>query len=180
MRANKRCNKAKKKQSKFMICIRTPIRILIKAIDFYEKTLLDCAGKTSCRSVVCSVPQLLPHLPRNNNNNNNNHHAGLSNEIDNEDVRRLVRVVSKRHTGREATMNIDLQQEEGEVAKGGNDGVGRSYSVGIGKIGRIDEDKPCEFEEEEEDDVLEGKKTDLLKPRSKSYGVRRRRNIVYY
>ncbi|KAL7236394.1 hypothetical protein ACSBR1_019640 [Camellia fascicularis] len=179
MRANKRCNKAKKKQSKFMICIRTPIRILNKAIDFYEKTLLDCAGKTSCRSVVCSVPQLLPHLPR--NNNNNNHHVGLSNEIDNEDVRRLARVVSKRHTGREATMNIDLQQEEGEVAKGGNDGVGRSYSVGIGKIGRIDEDKPCEFEEEEEeDDVLEGKNTDLLKPRSKSYGVRRRRNIVYY
>jgi hypothetical protein len=27
--------------------------------------------------------------------------------------------------------------------------VGRSYSVGVGKIGRIDEDRPCSFREDD-------------------------------
>ncbi|KAK9183869.1 hypothetical protein WN943_024214 [Citrus x changshan-huyou] len=37
--------------------------------------------------------------------------------------------------------------------------MGKSYSVGAGKIRRIDEDKPCTFEE------------NLLYPRSKSHAV---------
>jgi hypothetical protein len=49
--------------------------------------------------------------------------------------------------------------------------VGRSYSVGVGKIGRIDEDRPCSFRE---DDNL---KADWYI--SKSHAISRK-SIGYY
>ena len=57
---------------------------------------------------------------------------------------------------------------------------GRSYSVGFGRIERIDNDKPCEFEEEEDHHIqANGNIRDpLLYPRSKTYVVRR--NLVYH
>jgi hypothetical protein len=49
----------------------------------------------------------------------------------------------------------------------------RSYSVGIGKIGKIDEEKPCSFREDDGDNI----NVDVC-PRSRSQAVTRK--VVYY
>jgi hypothetical protein len=49
----------------------------------------------------------------------------------------------------------------------------RSYSVGIGKIGKIDEEKPCSFKEDDGDNI----NVDVC-PRSRSQAVTRK--VVYY
>ncbi|KAG6762580.1 hypothetical protein POTOM_033089 [Populus tomentosa] len=49
----------------------------------------------------------------------------------------------------------------------------RSYSVGIGKIGKIEEEKPCSFREDDEDD-----KVDVF-PRSRSHAVTRNKGAYY-
>ncbi|ESR36005.1 hypothetical protein CICLE_v10029661mg [Citrus x clementina] len=45
-------------------------------------------------------------------------------------------------------------------------GMARSYSVNVGKIGIIEEDRPCAF-------VEDAVKADLLYPRSRSHAVKR-------
>ncbi|KAJ4716120.1 3-isopropylmalate dehydratase large subunit like [Melia azedarach] len=131
-----------KKQSKLMQIMLAPIRILIIARDSYVKSTTDCVVGVN-GAIVCPAPQI-SHVPKNFGVNN-------SDKVNDEKLRELLRQVSsKRSIGGVAKLNLQL----GSV---GNNGVGRSYSVGIGKIGRIDEEKPCYFEE------------DLLYPRSRSH-----------
>ncbi|ESR36011.1 hypothetical protein CICLE_v10029735mg [Citrus x clementina] len=66
----------------------------------------------------------------------------------------LRQATCKRIIGREVGLNLQRQTEVIEATT-----MRKSYSVGVGKIGRIDEDKACSFEE------------NLLYPRSKSHAI---------
>ena len=80
---------------------------------------------------------------------------GSSKSRDDEKLREMLRQATcKRIIGREVGLNLQRQTEVIEATT-----VRNSYSVGVGKIGRIDEDKPCSFEE------------NLLYPRSKSHAI---------
>ncbi|KAL9415349.1 hypothetical protein AB3S75_043608 [Citrus x aurantiifolia] len=70
--------------------------------------------------------------------------------VDDEDFRQLLRAASTR------IVDGKLQPN----------GMARSYSVSVGKIGRIEEDKPCAF-------VEDAVKANLLYPRSRSRAVKR-------
>jgi hypothetical protein len=132
-------------QSKLMhyIYMISPIRILSKATEFYMKSMVDCAGRVGHGAVVGNPIARVRRLPN-----------------DDEVLRQLPSKVSKRNVDNKVSFDLHRQQE---VRKPYMDAsaVGRSYSVGLGKIGRIDEDKPCYFEE---DDV---------NVKSRSYGVKR-------
>ncbi|GFS42882.1 hypothetical protein Acr_00g0082270 [Actinidia rufa] len=142
-----RSGKEKKQNKKFMKFIKARFRVLSKAREIYTKTLFDCAGKAGTgSSVVCPAPKAPQKLPT-------NYGVCVSDEqIKREEHRERVRVVSKR----------DRVSVEKPVC-----GVGRSYSVGVGRIGRIDEDKPCEFEEED------------VQSNSSGLICHRKRNFVY-
>ncbi|GAY48767.1 hypothetical protein CUMW_114260 [Citrus unshiu] len=73
------------------------------------------------------------------------------NAVDDEDFRQLLRAASTRITDGKSQPN----------------GMARCYSVSVGKIGRIEEDKPCAF-------VEDAVKANLLYPRSRSHAVKRK------
>ncbi|XP_007042679.2 PREDICTED: uncharacterized protein LOC18608112 [Theobroma cacao] len=148
-----------KKQSKLMKIVCSPIRLLSKARAFYVKNIEECAGGVGRGGgVVCPAPPAASRLHKSFSVNS-------SKASDDEEFRQLLRAASKRG------IDSKVQSSGMKRTTAGSGGMGmRSYSVGIGKIGRIDEDKPCSFEEEEIDA--------MLYPRSRSYAARR--NVVVY
>ncbi|GFY89547.1 hypothetical protein Acr_06g0014870 [Actinidia rufa] len=118
--------RGKANQSKFMKLVRAPITILSKARDLYMKRLFDCASKHgfSGANAVCPAP-LVPRNPS----------VGSTNEVvHGEEVRELVRVVSKRDVAgtKVEILKVDGLKEEGKPTAGAI--VGRSYSVGLGGL----------------------------------------------
>ncbi|XP_055805428.1 uncharacterized protein LOC129874202 [Solanum dulcamara] len=120
------------KESRIKKCIKAPIRVLIKARDCYVHSLMDCSGKIGYGSVM-GVPQISA-LPRSFSVN-----SSISSR--DEDFRELVRIASRKSLVNK--METELLRQK-SIAKN-VDLVPRSRSVGIG---RIDEDKPCDFGEE--------------------------------
>ncbi|KAF8377664.1 hypothetical protein HHK36_031048 [Tetracentron sinense] len=82
-----------------------------------------------------------------------------------EDLRELIRAASTRNLGNKVEADLMRQKQLRQSATTRPKGVPRSFSVGIG---RIEEDKPCEFGEHV------NVKTDGLYPRSRSYAVSKR------
>ncbi|KAA8519330.1 hypothetical protein F0562_013586 [Nyssa sinensis] len=137
------------KQSKLRQYIGAPARFLSKARDFYVQSMVCFDGRVGYGNMMgCPAPQMA-NLPKN--------FGASSSKKANEE---LFRTVSMRNS-----RSVDARRQQ-VVAP---NGVGRSYSVGLGRIGTIDEDKPCDFVEEEF--VM---KTDFLFPRSRSYAVAKR------
>lgn len=132
-----------RKQRKLMQILSTAIKILRKAGDLYVKGMEYCSNQVSSSgSVGCSSAPAM-RLPKSFSVNS-------FPACDDEEFRQLLRVASIKEARK-----TDLQRTM----------IARSYSVSVGKIGRIDEDEPCAFQE----DVL---KLDLLFPRSTSHAVR--------
>ncbi|KAJ4716117.1 3-isopropylmalate dehydratase large subunit like [Melia azedarach] len=129
-----RISKAKK-QGKLMQIFSAPIKILSKARDFYVKGMENCANRVSYGpSVGCpSAPAV--RLPKSFSV------SSFNTAYDDEEFRQLLRAASKKE-GRQTAFQMP-----------------RSYSVSVGKIGRIEEDEPCAFEED-------GVRASLLYPRS--------------
>ncbi|XVF01405.1 hypothetical protein REPUB_Repub04eG0086500 [Reevesia pubescens] len=158
-------------QRKLIKIICSPIRILSKARDLYIQSIKDCAGRVNYSGgVVFTSHPAASRLPK-------SYSVDSSKANDDEEFRRLLRAASKR--GIDSKVEQKLQQQQQSRMKptttgsaGGIMGM-RSYSVGIGKIGRIDEDKPCSFEEDEVDAMA-----DLVYPRSRSHAFRR--NLIVY
>nr|XP_009763021.1 PREDICTED: uncharacterized protein LOC104214978 [Nicotiana sylvestris]XP_016470354.1 PREDICTED: uncharacterized protein LOC107792630 [Nicotiana tabacum] len=141
------------KESKIKKCIKAPIRVLIKARDFYVHSLMDCSGTIGYGTVMgCPAVAQISSLPR-------SFSANSSMSSKDEDFRELIRIASKRSLVNKVETEI-LRQKS--LAKNGVNinVVPRSRSVAIG---RIDEDKPCDFGE----DV---KVTDVFQ-RSRSYAI---------
>lgn len=142
------------KESRIKKCIKAPIRVLIKARDCYVHSLMDCSGKIGYGSVM-GVPQISA-LPRSFSVN-----SSVSSSRD-EDFRELVRIASRKSLVDKAKAELLRQKSISNV-------VPRSRSVAIG---RIDEDKPCDFG----DEVIVN--TDVFK-RSRSCAVSYRKTGVF-
>ncbi|KAF2283786.1 hypothetical protein GH714_015868 [Hevea brasiliensis] len=150
------------KQSKLSKFIKAPIRILTKARDFYIKSMTEYSDRLGYGTVTgCPTGQIVNNLPKSfsvNSTKTTNH---------DDDYRELVRAASTR--GLSSRVQLDLlQRQQSQSRKSPNtitNYMPRSRSVGIG---RIDEEKPCDFE----DDIKV--KTDVF-PRSMSYAVSKRR-----
>lgn len=157
------------KQNKLVHFIKAPIRIMCKARDFYVKSMDDFAGRVGNGGGVGGPAAHVTTLPKSFSVNSSRTIQG------DDDFRELVRAASTREGGRQELHNLYQQQSERHRTMNnqqnngvfGPNGVGRSYSVGIGKIGRIDEDRTCEFEE---DDQFNVNKNNLY-PRSRSHAV---------
>ncbi|MCE3215738.1 hypothetical protein HAX54_003312 [Datura stramonium] len=148
------------KESRIKKCIKAPIRVLIKARDYYVHSLMDCSGRIAYGGVM-GVPQISA-LPRSFSVNSS---ESCSRD---EDFRELVRIASRRTLLNKA--EAELLRQKSLSKNGGNvNVVTRSRSVAVG---RIDEDKPCDFRE----DVKVN--TDVF-PRSRSCAVSSRRTGVF-
>ncbi|CAI9758472.1 unnamed protein product [Fraxinus pennsylvanica] len=136
------------KESKISRFIKAPIRVLSKARDLYVKSMLSCAGEfTHASAMGCPAPQITS-LPRSFSVNS-------SVSSSDEDFRELVRASSTRSLPGKIQAEILRSKQSSGALKV----VPRSHSIAIG---RIDEEKPCEFVE----DLAINPK---LYPRSRSY-----------
>ncbi|KAG6648852.1 uncharacterized protein LOC122314779 [Carya illinoinensis] len=137
-----------KYQNKFVRFLTTPIRILGKARDIYVRRITDCAtGVSYGQAMGCSAA-----LPK-------SFSVSSSRSNDGEDLRELIRAASVRTLIERIDMDVILKQQ-GAANPTGSKGLPKCSSVGMGKI---DEDRPCDFGV--------GAKADLLYPRSRSYAV---------
>lgn len=133
----------------------------------YIKNMVVCSGRLGYgEGVVCHTPPEAPRLPK-------SFSVGSSVANNGEEFRQFLWLTDKH--GIDGKVEQKMQQKQHSrvdgrtmgTAAGGIMGT-RSYSVGIGKIGRIDEDKPCSFEEEEISAMA-----DLMYPRRRNLRVYR-------
>ncbi|XP_057501670.1 uncharacterized protein LOC130785505 [Actinidia eriantha] len=149
-------DKKARKESKISRYFKAPFRVLAKAHDFYINSLIQCAGRAEFGGAMTGpTAQVSSSLPKSFSVNS-------SKASDDEDLRDLIRAASTRSLSNKVQLEL-LRRQQFPVAA--VEVVPRSQSAGIG---RIDEDKPCEFEE---GDVKVN--TDVY-PRSKSYAVSKR------
>ena len=141
-------------QNRFMRIITIPIRVLSKARDFYVRSLRDAAERVSCGNAMGCPGAHISTLPK-------SFSVSSSRSSDGEDVGSLSRSVSASSSSNRVDMNVFLQPP-----RMGSRAAPRSCSVGMG---RIDEDRPCDFEEDSFN-----VKPDFLYPRSRSYAVTNR------
>lgn len=153
-----KCKKAGK-EGKFSRCIKAPIRILTRARDFYIKSMSNCASNVSnygsLGAMGCPAPHVGTSLPK-------SFSVRSSASSNDDDLAELMKAASTRSLGKKIDLELLRQQQS---PMGGVNFVPRSHTVAIG---RIDEEKPCDFGE---DFKL---KTDAF-PRSKSHAVTNKR-----
>ncbi|KAF7851437.1 hypothetical protein BT93_L3943 [Corymbia citriodora subsp. variegata] len=134
---------AGKEATKLSKLLKAPIWILIKARDFYVRSLTDCSGHIGYASVMGCPTGQINTLPRSFSVSSTK--SGSTNA--DEDYRELVRLASLRSLS--STVGSDLAKAQDVAGKSPmaatNNKMPRSFSTGIG---RIDEDKPCEFGED--------------------------------
>ncbi|KAG6724835.1 hypothetical protein I3842_02G001800 [Carya illinoinensis] len=156
-------NNAANKHTRLSRYVKAPIRILIKIREFYVQGMTELSGRFEYGTAMgCPTPQIST-LPKSFSTNS----ARSSNN--NEDFRELMRAASTRGLGNKVQADLLRRQQavgnSPATAAPGN--VSRSHSVAFG---RIDEDKPCDFEE----DI---KVNADVYPRSRSYAVARRSRV---
>lgn len=141
------------KESRLRRCMKAPMRFLSKVRDFYIQGITECSGRFPYLDAAMGCPpgQLSGALPR-------SFSVGSARWSSGDDYRDLVRAASTRSRGH-YSVELDLPKNPPAPAR-----LHRSFSFGIG---RIDEDKPCDFG----DNVVV--KPNLY-PRSRSYAVCRR------
>lgn len=151
-------------RSRFARIISTPVRVLCKARDLYVRTLSDYADRIELGSMGCPVGQY-PPLPR-------SFSAASSRSDGNDDLRDLIRAASARTYGDRIDMEA-IRQKPGALRKPslGSRVLPKSSSV---RMGRIDEDLPCEFDRGGAGAAEHG----LPFPRSRSCAVAGTRNVA--
>ncbi|CAN1284060.1 hypothetical protein LINPERPRIM_LOCUS18523 [Linum perenne] len=164
----------------------SPIRALSRARDFYINSFTECTTggnpnrrRGSSQNPYSTGQQRFPSsLPRSLSTA-----SSVSSYDGGEDLRELVRAASVRCYGHknEAEMYVEQmrqlrQQEREAVAKV----LPKSVSVGMGFMGRIDEDNTCEeFEEGVAGEVKDKAATAEKLSRSKSYAPASKRLPVF-
>ncbi|KAL4334754.1 hypothetical protein GQ457_07G024820 [Hibiscus cannabinus] len=143
--------------NKFMRFITVPLKALGKARDLYVRSMTSCASSVSYAHASAGQYSGLPR----------SFSVSSAASNDNDDLKELIRAASVRSLGHrnEVEMLFQQQQQQSRVQMGSKR-LPKSCSVAMG---RIDEENPCEFEDNEA--VVLEKKRDLLYPRSKSYAV---------
>lgn len=184
--------RTKGNQSKLMKIITMPARVLKKGKDMYVRSMMDVAQKPrygSSTKAPLKTGQAVTGLPKSFSTSVTTTRS--TNYEENDDFRELIRASSTTHNNNTMSLDVegylkqlieeqkltrqklyndhlvDHQNNNSKLAKG----VPRSHSVGLG---RIDEGKACEFDEEEEEE--EGVDEDsVMKPevmsRSRSHAV---------
>ncbi|KAH9712318.1 hypothetical protein KPL71_020006 [Citrus sinensis] len=158
MSSEKRNKEGNNKLSRYL---KAPVKMLIKARDFYIRSITACSD-----SVVFSSAGGVPigsvnTLPRSYSTNSSRSSRG------DEDFRELVRANSMKILASQNQIgHLEFHRTKNQAAAAGKNHMLRSNSSAA--IGRIDEDKPCDFE----DDLQ--MKPAVVFPRSKSYAVSRR------
>ncbi|KAL3522880.1 hypothetical protein ACH5RR_015714 [Cinchona calisaya] len=132
------------KQSKLKRYIAAPTKFLAKARDFYVKSMIEFEGRMAYGSNMMmamplpAAPQV-SHVPK---------HFGTSLKKtmkNDENLKELYRSICSKNDDDYSRRRSNERNDRVNVF----DGMFRSYSVGIGRMGRIDEDEPCCFREEE-------------------------------
>ncbi|XP_024028351.1 uncharacterized protein LOC21396200 [Morus notabilis] len=120
---------AAKETSRLNKIMKAPITALIKVKDFYIKSMSECSGQFDYGTFMGCPAAQITTLPKSFSVGS----TRSSNSSTGDLQRELVRVSSTK------------QQQQSPVMTAKPNNFQRSRSVGIG---RIDEDKPCEFEED--------------------------------
>lgn len=120
--------KMRSKESKKTTYVKAK-RFLQKARDFYVKSMMDFDGKFSHNNIVALAG---PQAPT-------NFGETLIKKRNDENLKDLHRSNTMKNNIGYSRATLNDQRER----------VFRSYSVGLGRIGRINEEEPCEFREEE-------------------------------
>ncbi|KAE8658790.1 FKBP-type peptidyl-prolyl cis-trans isomerase family protein [Hibiscus syriacus] len=141
--------------NKFMRFITVPLKALGKARDLYVRSFTSCASSVSYGHAA----EQYSGLPR-------SFSLISATSDDKDDFRELIRAASVRSLGHRDGLDMLFRQQQQQRVRMGSKGLPKSSSVAMG---RIDEENPCEFEENEA--AVVDKKRDLLYPRSKSYAV---------
>ncbi|CAK9145497.1 unnamed protein product, partial [Ilex paraguariensis] len=150
-------------QDKLRRYIRAPKRFLRKARDFYVESLVNFDGRVAGVGKVMGGPH--PPLAK---------HFGSRprKSKDKDELMELFGSISRWNIGSKEETDVQgVNERRGAVT--GYNGMGRSFSVGLGRIGTIDEEKPYDYEEEEINVI------DILFSRSRSYAVSNRRVEFY-
>ncbi|XWS33471.1 hypothetical protein CRYUN_Cryun22dG0086200 [Craigia yunnanensis] len=157
-------SKKRSKESKLSKYLQATIRILIKARDFYIKSMTEYSDRIRYGTVMGCPTGQVNTLPRSYSVSSTK--SGNSED----DLRELIRAASTRSSGNKVQLEL-LQRQQAKQSPNstGANNMPRSHSVGIE---RIDEDKPCDFEE----DIKV--KTDVF-PRSRSYAVSKRKGSFF-
>ncbi|KAL8508081.1 hypothetical protein ACS0TY_018580 [Phlomoides rotata] len=131
-----------------------PKRFLRRARDFYVDSLVNFDGKvTSANIVACPADR-----PK-------DFGGYASTKMDRDkDLEELYRSITKNYVWRSVDSD-DSCNKQRENVNGSYRVIDRSYSIALGKIGRIDEEEQCEFEEHV---VM---KSEIMFPRSRSIAV---------
>ncbi|XP_021892380.1 uncharacterized protein LOC110810487 [Carica papaya] len=157
--------KSKKRTGRLKKILLAPIRILAKARDFYVKSMEDSAARVVYGGVMGLPTAQVTSLPRSFTMNSSH---GICD--DDRKFKELVRhVMPKRNLESRTIHDYEKSTKNSRDMK-------RSYSVGLGKIGTIEEDKPCSFREEEDCGTLN---SGLLHQRSRSYAARKNSTLHY-
>ncbi|XP_050228006.1 uncharacterized protein LOC126677434 [Mercurialis annua] len=144
----------KQKQSKLMKIVSTPLRVLGKARDLYVKSITGCATRTYGHSR--SMPK--GELPKSYSMG-----STISSASAGDDYGDLIRAASVRSLGHKNEIDMLLQQHKEEQQK---KQLPKSVSVGMGFMGRIDEENG-----DEEGSVGGSKRADMY-PRSRTVAGR--------
>ncbi|GAA0140687.1 hypothetical protein Leryth_017168 [Lithospermum erythrorhizon] len=156
--------KAQVPQNRFLRIVTIPVRALVKAKDFYVRSMINCTSGVGYGGMgTVHVAQ----LPR-----SFSARSSMSNES--EDFIELVRAASGKGTLSKLDLQMYLQQQmmmQNNKGVAGSRKMPRSASVAMGKI---DEDAPFDFGE----DIVEVNiKTQMKYPRSRSYAPTQRNSV---
>lgn len=108
------------------------------ARTFYRNCLCDCSGNVHESSIIkYSVPQKGEKLQKTHNS------VSSSKEFYDDDLQDLMQMLSSKN-GAGAKVDVDA---EGNLVWKKPRVLDSSYSMGVGRIGRIDENESCSFNE---------------------------------
>ncbi|KAL5777572.1 hypothetical protein ACOSP7_010498 [Xanthoceras sorbifolium] len=140
--------RSKHNQNKLVRFITIPIRVLSKARDMYVRSLTDYAKGARYSNVSTGMPAgQFTALPK-------SFSVGPKRSYDNEDYKELVRAASVRSMGHANEAEMFLQQQkqlmrqQSAAVVVGSKKFPKSCSVGMGFMGRIDEERSCDSGED--------------------------------
>lgn len=150
----------KAKESRLRRCMKAPFKFLAGFRDLYIHSMTECAGQVNYGTVMGCPTAQVSSLPK-------SFSVSSSKSSGDQDLSELIRVASTRSLTNKIELDLLRQQQSRKSPVTSANVVPRSMSVGIG---RIDEDKPCEFGEDVKVNA------DVI-PRSRSYAVPKRTGV---
>lgn len=156
-REMKKKDGAKRAAGRLGKCLKAPFRLLSKAADFYVRSITNCSGRVKCGPSLVQ----LHGLPKSYSSSSSKSTILYTDE----DLRELIRAASRRSLRDSGKIQLEIPPDQYGYYSSSSK-IARSFTSGIG---RIDEDKPCEFGE----DVRVDGNINALYPRSRSHAVPR-------